>query len=320
MDTNIIWGYEGENILSPLVEELGNQGIPCVEVNPCLNELKQYSYLAGRCNILTSNHYTRTREDLNELYPELRIKHDFFDAIDFFKPKKKLFFLHDHGEAFVLNEFLFGRYWDLVVTPWPSIHKTSAFSKLRAYDMLLKNESEYDNLLINSEAVWFVSNIVALTKKLGQEGFTEYILSYAKSGISVKLPVYPGMDALEHQLARMGVKVIPSLQSSAITMLQAKTVVCSGLSGICDLAFYYNKPVIVIDDLQSTGTSKRQSLVEKLEFYSNSLVVEDPRDMEHALLSLNGESNEAGLSARKPHRLGFFRDDFVTDFLTEFIN
>jgi hypothetical protein len=320
MVTNIVWGYEGENILLPLVRELNDQGVPCVKLDPCQDELTKYSYLVGECNILTSNHFTRTEKDLFELYPELRTKHDFFDAVNFLKPKKKLFFLHDHGEMFVLNEFLFNYSWDLIVTPWLSIHKSSAFCKLRAYDMLLKNASEYDNVLIKSEPVWFVSNIVALLKKLGQHGLIEFIFSYAKSGIGVKLPVYPGMDALEQQLASMGVRVITSSESSVITMLRAEIVVCSGISGIFDMAFYYHKPVVVIDDSGSTGASVSESVAAKTQFYPQSAVVDCPQDMGRALRTLNVKSNDQSLLAGRGHRVGFFRDDFISDFINELGN
>jgi len=314
MYSNIIWGYWGENILGELAKDLQDRKSNVICLDPTKDDIPDTKGIP--INLLISNHFTRTSNDLNDLYPEFGIKHDYYDLVRNIKPANSFFFIHDHSELLVLDEpsTLFD--FTAVISPWPGIHKNIMNKNLFCCDMAFKNVRDFEQHTVNRKSVWFVSNIKYNVSKYGIKGFSDSILKIIEGcEISIKLPEYGVTTSLiEKNLVENGVDVLPSSLSSARLAVEAEIIISSSFSGIITLAQYYKKDCIIVKNTHPMDFHQQQDLYNTYApLLGKAIIIENNTDMKAALgVSIKNKTHS--------HRCGVFRDDFIDEYHQELFN
>jgi len=314
MSTNLVWGYWGENILGDLYKDLQDRKSNNIFVDPTHDSIPDTKGVPT--NLLISNHFTRTVNDLNDLYPEFNIKHDFYNLVRNIRFSNLFFFIHDQSELLVLDEPLALNKFTAVITPWPAIHKNIRNKNLFCCDIAFRNVRDFEQYTVKRKAVWFVSNIKFNVQKYGVEGFVNEILKIIEGfEIAIKLPDYGIItSAVEEYLVENGVEVIPSFISSARVVVESEKIISSSFSGVAALARYYKKDCIIVKNTHANDFGQQQNVFnDYAALLGNPIVIENNRDMESAL----GEPIRYKTIS---HRCGVFRDDFIDEFYQELFN
>lgn len=308
MYSNLIWGFWGENILGDLAKDLQDRKANTICVDPTEDGIP---YTKGlQINLLVSNHFTRTLNDLNDIYPEVKIKHDYYELVQNVNPVNSFFFIHDHSELLVLDEPMSIKSFAAVISPWPGIHKNIKSKNLFCCDIAFRNLDDFERHAINRKAVWFVSHIKYNVLKYGVRGFADLILETIDGcEISIKLPEYGvNTSLIEKILVENGVDVLPSSLSSARVAIESEIVVSSFSSGVSSLAQYYNKDCVIIKGPESSYFRQPNKIPScNAPLLGNPLIVNNNKELKDAL-------GRAIVSTPSKHRCGIFRDDFINEY------
>lgn len=305
MSFNLFWGYGCENILGDLSEDFLGRGSNNIYIDPTNDTIPNTD--AAPINFLTSNHFTRTKYDLNDNYPEFKIKHDFYDLVKKIKFSNLFFFIHDHSDLLVLDEPSALLDFTVVVSPWPAIHKNIKNINLFCCDIAFKNIMDFNLCTIKRKAVWFVSNIKFNVEKFGIDGFSNEILKIIEGcEISIKLPEYGVISSsLEKNLIKNGIEIIPSSISSERIILETEKVISSSFSGVAALARYYKKECIIVKNTHPNDFRQPPSILDDYATWlGNPTIIENNAQMKSALRLTTKRENSS-------HRCGVFRDDFI---------
>jgi len=314
MSSNIIWGYWGENILGELSKDLQDRKSNIICVDPTQDGIPDTKGIPT--NLLISNHFTRTINDLNDLYPEFEIKHDYYDLVSKINFSNSFFFIHDHSELLVLDEPSALVNFTAVISPWPGIHKNIMNKNLFCCDTAFRNVTDFQQYTIKRKAVWFVSNIKFNLEQYGLKGFSDEILKIIEGcEIAIKLPEYGvATSTVEKHLVENGVEVIPSFESSARVVVETEKIISSSFSGIAALARYYNKDCIIVKNTHPNDFQQQQNIFnDHVASLGNPIIIENNTHMKAAL----GKPTKYRTNS---HRCGVFRDDFIEEYYQELFN
>lgn len=309
--TNVIWGYGSEDIVSRYIEDFkGKDNAACTFDPTKIDKNLKFSHAI---NVITSNHFTRTKNDLDRIFPELRLFTDFYQFVAENDIKNLFYFCHDHSEIFVLDEAQSLSSFKVVVTPWPLIHSKSSKMNLFACDMAFKNHDEYINVKIIRKAVWFVSNIKYNLNKYGARGFAFEIFKIVENcNVSIKIPEY-GVAGVEliNELLNLGIDVIPCEIPTERVLLETEIILSSAHSGIASLASYYNRPIISVLNNHPEEIERPNSFIEK-----NSMWIDDVTVITENNQLMQQLSKSTKIKNKK-HICGVFRDDFFDNYHKE---
>jgi GT2 family glycosyltransferase len=260
METTILfafWGYGSEYNLSAFEEYVQHLGYSTIKLPKFgLSSTAEIELLRGNNIILvTSAHFTRDKQILAELYPEIQISNSFLELIAATNPLVTAFYPHDLATPLVLNEPDALSCFDIVLWPTPRFGYTPKPKNLVTVGWTGLPETPRTEIGYSwPKKVWFFSDFVAHRDGLGVKATLNKLSPILKLGISIKFPLWPGHEEYETAFRSAGFDVIPAHYSTGQAILHCDLVISNGISSISIESSYMGKPVInLFEDYMQPG-------------------------------------------------------------------
>ncbi|MBM7323487.1 hypothetical protein [Agrobacterium pusense] len=284
-------GVHSEYVLGPLSEYLRKNGYNVVEIDFGLQkgdvETQIRELARGQVVYITSAHTNFSVRMARQILPLFATSYPNYlcplEIIPLLGTNlKSIYVPHDlltpYGDT-NLQEFRFLSVYDHILAP-ANAHalKATIGGHTQVHDMgWIKFNSELRRKntvrkVSGFKVSVFISMLEHLRFKLGLEGLVDYIKPIMKSGYSIKLPVWHGIDELERVLRCSGMQVVPSDVSSIELIDESDVVICNGASSIHAEAAYMGKPTICLsgeEGISSVAQKEKLSGFPEIYFMSH---------------------------------------------------
>ena len=248
----LLCGFGCEYSLSTLARYLGENLYRVVTVD--MQEAPLPETIDGPLVFITSQHPACSSRVFQAHWGESKPFSQYVSPLEIkqrFRPACSVFIPHDLELPIRPEELVYMSAFDLYAAPAGPLNPA-----LHHYCSVIEagwiKHNDLDRLAPEIEAMVAVRGVMFVNQiaQVLLSGGASYLLScypqILANGLPLKLPVWPGCDVLEAELAALGAKVLPASLSSTSLIAASSTVFVNGPGSVVAEARYLRVPVAVL--------------------------------------------------------------------------